>query len=155
MSTNNRFGVIASYVHADARLGALVELSCESRVASLSREVRELAHLLAMQVAATNPLVLRREELTPPIVEAEMRRLAEEESRSGRSGEVAQRVAAARVERFHEQACLLEQKFVKDEAVTIRELLGAAGESLKERLGVVRFVRFATEDRAFATGEQS
>lgn len=155
MSTSNRFGVIASYVHADGRLGALVELSCKSRVASLSREVRELAHQLAMQVAATNPLVLHREELTAQMLEAERQRLAGEGIRAGRSDGFAQRVAAVRMERLHEQACLLEQKFVKDDAITVRELLDAAGDALKEQLRVERFVRFATDDQAAVAGAAS
>jgi elongation factor Ts len=153
MSTSNRFGVIASYVHADARLGALVELSCESRAAARSHEVRELAHHLAMQVAATSPLVLRREDLTGQMREMQMHRLAEEGVRAGRPAEFAQRVAAARMEWLHEQACLLEQKFIKDESVTVRELLSAVSESLKEQLDVTRFVRFATDDGSLATGD--
>jgi elongation factor Ts len=143
VSASNRFGVVASYVHTEARLGALIELSCESRVASLSSQVRELAHQLAMQVAATDPKVLRREDLTPEMLATEGQRLAQLELRAGRSGEFAQRVAAAHVERFHERACLLEQKFIKDGALTVGELVDMAGRSLKERLAVVRFVRFA------------
>jgi elongation factor Ts len=155
MSTSNRFGVVASYVHADARMGALVELRCDSRVASLSPEVRELAQDLAMQVAATGPRVMRREDLTPQMLAAETQRLVEEEIRAGRSSEFAQRVAVARVERFHEWACLLEQKFVKNEALTVSDLLGAVGEALKEQISVVRFVRFATGASGLAAGEPS
>ena len=143
MNTSNRFGVVASYVHADARLGALIELNCESRVASLSSQVRELAHHLAMQVAATNPKVLRKEDLTPEMLATERQRLVELERRAGRTDEFAQRVAAAHVDRFHERACLLEQKFIKDGALTVGELVDTAGRSLKEQLAVVRFVRFA------------
>jgi elongation factor Ts len=142
----NRYGVVASYVHHDAQLGALVELCCESRAASLSAELRALANDLAMHVAAANPLVVCIEDLTPDMLDAASRGILDVPLRAGRAEPVVQRVAAARMEQFHEQSCLLEQKFVKDGSRTIHQLLDDLGSQLHERLWIVRFARFRVSE---------
>lgn len=139
----NRFGVVASYVHRDAQLGALVELCCESRAASLSAELREVARDLALHVAAANPLVVCIEDLTPGMLDAASREYVNAPLREGRAESVVQRVAAARMDGLHERHCLLEQKFIKDDSRTIHQVLDALGARLKERLWVVRFARFS------------
>jgi elongation factor Ts len=146
MSAISRFGVIAAYVHPGAQLGALVEVCCESRAASMSREVRELAHDLAVHVVATNPLVVCIEDLSPRMLAAAADNLRSDCLRAGRSEPFVLRVTEMGMERFHEQACLLEQKFVKDVSMTIHELLESRGAMLKEKLRVVRFARFSTND---------
>jgi elongation factor Ts len=146
VNANKRFGVVATYVHAGAQLGALIELCCESRAASMSPEVRELAHDLALHVAAANPLVVCIEDLSPDMLTAACDDLRHVGRHAGRSEPFAERVAHLGMESFHERACLLEQKFIKDESVTIHELLEARGALLKEKLRVVRFVRFSTDD---------
>jgi elongation factor Ts len=144
MNTSKGCGVIASYVHPDARFGAMVEISCRSRVATLSPELRTLAHELAMQVAATDPQVLRREDLSADMLAVFAARLQEGQRLIGRAEPQARQVVAARLKRYHEQACLLEQKCIQDPALTIRERLDAASRALREPLAVVRFIRFAT-----------
>ena len=144
MNTNQRFGVIAAYVHAGSQLGALVELCCESRASSMTPEVRALAHDLAVHVAAANPLVVCIEDLSPDMIAAATDDLRHDGLRAGRGENFVQRVAHMGMERFHERACLLEQKFIKDASITIHELLEARGVLLKERLRVVRFARFST-----------
>jgi elongation factor Ts len=112
----------------------------------MSREVRELAHDLAVHVVATNPLVVCIEDLSPAMLAAATDDLRSDGLRAGRSEPFALRVAEMGMERFHEQACLLEQKFIKDASVTIHELLESRGAVLKEKLRVVRFARFSTND---------
>ena len=153
MNTNKRFGVIATYVHAGAQLGALIEVCCESRAASMSPEVRELAHYLALHVAAANPLVVCIEDLSPDMLAAARDDLRHDGRRAGRSEPFVQRVAHLRMERFHERACLLEQKFIKDASITIYQLLDARGALLKEKLRVVRFARFSTNDLGIEEGQ--
>lgn len=150
MSANQQFGVIASYIHADSQLGALVELRCESRAASMSPDVRALAHDLAMHVAATNPLVMCIEDLSPDMIASARDDLRRDGLRAGRSEPFVQRMAQLGMERLHERACLLEQKFIKDESITIHEMLEARGALLRETLRVERFVRFSTSDSAIA-----
>ena len=153
MNTNKRFGVIATYVHAGAQLGALIEVCCESRAASMSPEVRELAHDLALHVAAANPLVVCIEDLSPDMLAAARDDLRHDGRRAGRSEPFVQRVAHLRMERFHERACLLEQKFIKDASITLYQLLDARGALLKEKLRVVRFARFSTNDLGIEEGQ--
>ena len=152
MNASKRFGVIATYVHAGAQLGALIEVCCESRAASMSPEVRELAHDLALHVAAANPLVVCKEDLSPDMLAAATDDLRHDGRRGGRSEPFAQRVVHLGMERFHERACLLEQKFIKDASVTIHELLETRGALLKEKLRVVRFARFSTDDLRIEEG---
>jgi len=153
VNTNKRFGVIATYVHAGAQLGALIEVCCESRAASMSPEVRELAHDLALHVAAANPLVVCIEDLSPDMLAAARDDLRHDGRRAGRSEPFVQRVAHLRMERFHERACLLEQKFIKDASITLYQLLDARGALLKEKLRVVRFARFSTNDLGIEEGQ--
>ena len=153
MNANKQFGVIATYVHAGAQLGVLIEVCCESRAASMSPEMRELAHDLALHVAAANPLVVCIEDLSPDMLAAATDDLRHDGRRGGRSEPFAQRVAHLGMERFHERACLLEQKFIKDTSVTIHELLETWGALLKEKLRVVRFARFSTDDLRIEEGQ--
>ena len=152
MNTNKRFGVVASYVHAGARLGALIEVCCESRAASMSPEVRELAHDLAVHVAAAKPLVVCIEDLSPDMIAAASDNLRRDGLRAGRGEPFVQRVEHLGMERLHERACLLEQKFIKDASITIHQLLDARGALLKEKLWVVRFARFSTDDLRIEEG---
>jgi elongation factor Ts len=153
VNANKRFGVIATYVHAGAQLGALVEVCCESRTASMSLEVRELAHDLAMHVAAAKPLVVCIEDLSPEMIAAATDDLRLDGLRAGRGESFVQRVARLGMERFHERVCLLEQKFVKDSSISIHELLDARGALLKEKLRVVRFARFSINDLGVEEGQ--
>ena len=153
MNANKQFGVIATYVHAGAQLGVLIEVCCESRAASMSPEMRELAHDLALHVAAANPLVVCKEDLSPDMLAAATDDLRHDGRRGGRSEPFAQRVVHLGMERFHERACLLEQKFIKDASVTIHELLETRGALLKEKLRVVRFARFSTDDLRIEEGQ--
>ena len=153
MNAYQRFGVIASYVHAGSKLGALVELCCESRAASMSPEVRVLAHDLAVHVAAAAPLVVCIEDLSPDMISAAREGLRNDGLRTGRSEPFVQRMSHLGMERFHERACLLEQKFIKDASITIHQLLEARGALLKEKLRVMRFARFSTSDGGCEEGQ--
>lgn len=152
MNANKRFGVIASYVHTGAQLGALIEVCCESRAATMLSEVRELAHDLAVHVAAANPLVVCIEDLSPDMIAAARDNLRHDGFRAGRSEPFVQRVEQLEMQRFHERACLLEQKFIMDASITIHELLESRSSLLKEKLRVVRFARFATDDSDIQEG---
>ena len=147
MSAPNRCGVVAAYVHPDARFGALVELGCATRATSSLPEVRNVAHELAIQVAATGALVLHREDLSEELLKAACDRYTDEETRAGRRADTVRRRVAIRMEQYREQACLLEQRWLKDPALTIRDLLDEQSDRTGEHLEVVRFARFAVDER--------
>ncbi len=149
-----KFGVVASYVHPDGQFGAMVELSCESRTAALSHDVRMLASELAMQVAATGPLVLSREELSAQLRADAFVAMKGQALDAGRSESQAGRIAALRMEDYHRGSCLLEQPVMKEPSLTVRELLRIRGSAMNELIAIVRFARFAI-DEAAASGSAS
>jgi len=152
MSTISTFGVVASYLHHDAQVGALVEVACDTKIATLSHELRTFAHELAMHVAAADPQALCSHDLTDAARDAATRRLLEDQVRAGRSEMQARRIVTAREESYREQMCLLDQRFACDPTVTVRERLNTLSECLHERLEVVRFVRFAAGHARGAAG---
>jgi elongation factor Ts len=147
-----KFGVVASYVHPDGQFGAMVELSCESRVAALSHSVRMLASELAMQVAATGPVVLSREELSEELRVDAFNVMKGQALDAGRSEPQAGRIAAIRMENYHSDSCLLEQPVLQEPSLTVRELLRIRGAAMNELIAIVRFARFAINETAAAGG---
>ena len=144
-------GVVGSYIHAGGKIGVLVELNCESDFVARTDEFKLLAHDLAMHVAAADPRFLRKEEVTPEILEKEKEIYRAQALASGKPEKVVERIVQGKMEKFYEETCLLEQHFVKDPAQTVGQVVATAIGKLGENITVRRFVRFKlgeTADRA-------
>ncbi len=142
MSRETAEGIIASYVHAGGRIGVLVEVNCETDFVARTDEFQELAHNLAMHIAAESPRYVRREEVPEDVVEREKevyRALAEKE---GKPEKVIDRIVEGRLNKFYSEVCLLEQTYVRDDERTVNELVRDAIAKLGENIVVSRFVRF-------------
>jgi len=142
MSRKTAEGVIASYVHAGGRIGVLVEVNCETDFVARTDEFQELAHNLAMHIAAESPRYVRREEVPAEVTEQEKevyRALAEKE---GKPEKVIDRIVEGRLNKFYQEICLLEQTYVRDDERTVEELVRDAIAKLGENIVVSRFVRF-------------
>ncbi len=129
-------GLVEAYIHTGGKLGAMVEVNCETDFVARTDEFRRLARDLAMQVAATAPRYVTREEIPAPVVEEQRARLA---------AELAGRPAAAlegRLEKWYGEVVLLEQPFIKDEDRRIKDVLTEAVARIGENIQVRRFVRF-------------
>ena len=144
-------GVVGSYVHAGGKIGVLVEINCETDFVARTNEFQLLAHDLAMHVAAADPRFLRKEEVTPEILEKEKEIYRAQALASGKPEKVVERIVEGKMEKFYEEVCFLEQHFVKDPGQTVGQVVANYIGKLGENITVRRFVRFKmgeTPDRA-------
>ncbi len=137
-----REGVVGSYVHAGNKIGVLVELNCESDFVARTDEFKQLVHDLAMHIAAAEPRFVSREEVTPEVLGKEREIYQEQARASGKPDKVVERIVAGKLEKFYEENCLYEQHFIRDDKLTIKELIDAAIAKVGENMAVRRFARF-------------
>ena len=135
-------GVVGSYVHAGGKIGVLVEINCETDFVARTDEFQLLAHDLAMHVAAADPRFLRKEEVTPEILEKEKEIYRAQALASGKPEKVVERIVEGKMEKFYEEVCFLEQHFVKDPGQTVGQVVATYIGKLGENITVRRFVRF-------------
>src|SRR3989304_4123434 len=139
-------GLIGSYIHAGGKIGVLVELNCESDFVARTGEFQQLAHDLAMHIAASDPRFIRREEVTPEILEKEKEIYRAQAQASGKPENVLARIVEGKMEKFYEEVCLLEQHFIKDPSQTVGQLIASKIGKLGENITVRRFTRFKVGD---------
>lgn len=135
-------GVVEAYIHAGGRIGAMVELNCETDFVAKTPEFRQLAHDIAMQIAAMTPLFVSKEDVDEETLKKEMEIYKAQAVNEGKRPEIAEKIAAGRLEKFYQEVCLLEQSFIKDSGKTIKDLLSEATGKVGEKVGVRRFQRY-------------
>ena len=133
-------GSVGSYIHAGGKIGVLIEVNCETDFCAKSEAFQGLVKELAMQVAAANPRVVRREELSPAVIEQERQIYASQAE--GKPAAVVAKIVDGKVEKFYKEACLLEQAYVRDPNKTVNDLLGEAAIQMREKIDVRRFSRY-------------
>jgi len=137
-------GVVGSYIHAGGKMGVLIEVNCESDFVARNEEFQQLVHDLAMQVCATDPRFIRKDDVTEEVLQREKQILKEQAAASGKPEAVLDRIVEGRLGKFYEEACLYEQHFIKDTtgAMTIGELIASKIAKFGENITVRRFARF-------------
>lgn len=134
-------GLVHAYIHGGGRVGVLVELLCETDFVARNPEFAELAHEIAMQVAATNPLYVKPEDIADEVVEKEKSMYAQEIV--GKPGNIAEKILTGKLEKWYAEVCLMRQPFIKDEDLTIEDVIKAKIAKLGENIQVRRFVRYS------------
>lgn len=137
-------GLVGAYVHAGGKIGVLVEVNCESDFVARNEEFQHLVHDLAMQICATDPRFIRKEEVSPEIMNREREVLRAQAAASGKPEAVLNRIVEGKLEKFYEDFCLYEQHFIKDlsGSQTVRELINSKIAKFGENIVVRRFARF-------------
>ncbi|HEY2352736.1 MAG TPA: translation elongation factor Ts [Candidatus Acidoferrum sp.] len=135
-------GLVGSYIHAGGKIGVLVEINCESDFVARTNEFQQLCHDIAMHIAALDPRYVRREEVTPEMLEKEREIYSAQARATGKPDAVIEKIVNGKMEKFYEENCLYEQHYIKDESVTIGEMISQAIAKLGENMGIRRFVRF-------------
>ncbi|MBI5071600.1 translation elongation factor Ts [Candidatus Falkowbacteria bacterium] len=135
-------GLIHAYVHANGKVGAMIEMSCETDFVARNEEFQALIHDVAMQVAATNPLYVKPEDVPEEVVAKEKQMYLEELQGQEKPPMVVEKILAGKLEKYFEDVCLLNQPFVKDEDITIGELINQKIAKIGEKIEVKKFVRF-------------
>jgi elongation factor Ts len=135
-------GLVGSYIHAGGKIGAIVEVNCESDFVARTEDFQRLCHDLAMHVAATDPRFLRREQVTQEILDREREIYRDQAKQTGKPDNVIEKIVNGKMEKFYEETCLYEQHFIKDEGLTVKELVDQAIAKLGENVAIRRFSRF-------------
>jgi elongation factor Ts len=135
-------GLVGYYIHAGGKIGVLVEVNCESDFVARTEDFQRLCHDVAMHIAALDPRFLRREEVTQEILDRERDIYRAQAKTTGKPEAVIEKIVTGKMEKFYEENCLYEQHFIKDEAVTVKELVDQAIAKLGENIAVRRFSRF-------------
>jgi elongation factor Ts len=135
-------GLVGSYIHAGGKIGVLVEVNCESDFVARTEAFTQLCHDIAMHVAALDPKYVRREEVTPEMLEKEREIYRAQAQASGKPEPVVEKIVTGKMEKFYEENCLYEQHYIKDEGVTIGEMVNNAISKLGENITIRRFARF-------------
>ena len=137
-------GVIGSYIHPGAKIGVIVEVNCETDFVARNEEFQQLAHDLAMQVCATDPRFIRKEDVTADILGREKEVLRDQAKSTGKPEAVLDRIVEGKLSKFYEDNCLYEQHFIKDTtgSTTIRDLVNTKIAKFGENITVRRFARF-------------
>lgn len=137
-----REGLIHSYIHAGGRVGVLLELNCETDFVARNETFKELANELALQIAAMKPKWVKREDVPEEIVAKEGEIAREAAIAEGKPEHIAEKIAEGKVNKFFQENCLLEQKYIKDESKTVKELIKEYIAKIGENIQVGRFCRF-------------
>jgi elongation factor Ts len=135
-------GIVGSYIHAGGKIGAIVEVNCESDFVARTEDFQRLCHDLAMHVAATDPRFLRREQVTPEILDREREIFREQARATGKPDPVIEKIVNGKMEKFYEENCLYEQHFIKDEGLTVKEMVDQLIAKIGENISIRRFARF-------------
>ena len=135
-------GIVGSYIHAGGKIGAIVEVNCESDFVARTDDFQRLCHDLAMHVAATDPRFLRREQVTEEILDREREIYREQAKATGKPDPVIEKIVNGKMEKFYEENCLYEQHFIKDEGVTVKEMVDQLIAKIGENISIRRFSRF-------------
>jgi elongation factor Ts len=135
-------GLIESYIHGVGKLGVLVEINCETDFVALTDEFKGLARDIAMQIAASKPEYVSRDEVPAEMVEKEKEILRAQAINEGKPEKIADKMVEGRIEKYYKDVCLLEQPFVKDTNLTVQQLLTEKIAKIGENISIRRFVRY-------------
>jgi elongation factor Ts len=148
-------GLIGHYIHAGGKIGVIVEVNCESDFVARTDAFQQLCHDIAMHIAAVDPRYVRREDVTPEMLEKEREIYTAQARATGKPEQVIQKIVQGKMEKFYEETCLYEQHYIKDETQTIGEMINAAIAKLGENMTIRRFARFKVGEVAGAAARES
>ncbi|HCG98841.1 MAG: translation elongation factor Ts [Candidatus Aquicultor primus] len=135
-------GLVESYIHSGGKIGVLVEVNSETDFVARSDDFKQFVHDVALQIAAGNPTYVKREDVPESIVLKEMEIYRAQGLEEGKPENVLDKIAQGRIEKYYQQVVLMEQEFVKNPDLTMKDYLGGLVAKLGENIGVRRFVRY-------------
>ena len=147
-------GAVGSYIHAGGKIGVLVEVSCETEFGARSDHFQSLIKDIAMQVAATSPMFIRKDDVTLEAYEKEREIYRAQCTAAGKLEPVIEKIVEGKMSKFYETACLMEQPFVKEPSITVAQLIQNYINKLGEHISVRRFARFKVGDADETFGSQ-
>ena len=138
-----REGLVYSYIHHGGRLGVLVEVNCETDFVAKTDGFKELVHNLAIQIAATNPVSVSREQVPEVLVKSEQDIYTEQAKNSKKPDKMIEKIVTGKMDKYFQEICLLEQPFIKDPDKIVKDLITESIATLGENISVGRYIRYA------------
>lgn len=135
-------GLVASYIHPGGKIGVLVEINCETDFVAKTEEFQTFVKNMAMHIAAANPQYIRREDIPVDVIEREKQIYRMQALEAGKPEKVIDKIVEGKLERFYSEVCLLEQTYIKDPDLTVKDVLDAMIAKVGENINIRRFVRF-------------
>jgi elongation factor Ts len=135
-------GVVEAYIHAGGRIGALVELNCETDFVAKTPGFKQLAHDIAMQVAAMTPQYVSRDQIPKVVIDKELEIYKVQAQNEGKPAQFAEKISQGRLEKFFQETVLIEQSFIKDSGKTIKDIIDEETAKVGEKITVRRFLRY-------------
>ena len=139
-------GSVASYIHAGGKIGVLVEINCESDFVARTDDFKDLIKDIAMHIAAADPKFVRKEDVTPEAYEKEKEIYRAQAASTGKPPAVVEKIVEGKMSKFYEEVCLVDQPFIKDQTVSVGQLIASTIGKLGENISVRRFARFKVGD---------
>ncbi len=142
MSRDTAEGIVGSYIHLNGKIGVLIEVNCESDFVARNDEFRELVKNIAMHIAASAPKYISSDEILPEVLEEEREIIREQFKDSKKPPEILERIVQGKLGKFYEEVCLLDQAYIKDDKISIKQLVASYVAKLGENIRIKRFARF-------------
>jgi len=146
-------GYVGTYIHAGGKIGVLVELDCESDFVARTDDFQELLKDIAMHIAASDPRYVRREDVTAEDLAREGDIYRTQAAATGKPAPVVEKIVEGKMSKFYEEVCLLDQPFIKDQSVAIKDLIAQKVAKLGENIVVRRFARFKVGDSSWTVAQ--
>lgn len=141
-------GLVESYIHIGGKIGVLVEVNCETDFVSRSVDFQAFAKDLCLQIAASNPQYILRDEVPDGIIQHEKEIIATQAKTEGKPEKAVEKIVEGRLEKFYAEVCLLDQPFIRDPKKNITDLLGEIAAKIGENIVIRRFVRFQLGEKS-------
>ncbi|MFA6410380.1 MAG: translation elongation factor Ts [Candidatus Buchananbacteria bacterium] len=135
-------GVVESYIHANGKVGVLIQVHCETDFVALNQEFKNLVHDLAMQIAGANPLYVKPEDVPEEVIAKEKEIYSEQLKNEGKPENMIERIMTGKIDKYFQEVCLLRQPFIKDDKIIIEDLIKNYIAKLGEKIEVARFCRY-------------
>lgn len=135
-------GIVEAYIHGGGRIGVLIEVNSETDFVAKNADFRAFVKDMAMQVAATSPLYVSRDQVDQSVIDKEREIYRQQALNEGKPEKIVDKMVEGRIEKYYKEICLLEQPFVKDPDVTVQELLTSMIAKIGENLSIRRFTRY-------------
>jgi elongation factor Ts len=135
-------GLISAYIHTGGRIGVMVEVNCETDFVARTDDFQQIVKDIAMQIAATDPLVVSQDQLAPEKIEKEKEIYIAQMQDSGKPQNIIEKIVNEKLEKFYSESCLLRQPFIKNPDKTVKDIISEYIAKLGENITVKRFIRY-------------
>lgn len=135
-------GLVETYVHAGGKIGVMVEVNCETDFVAATNDFKELAHNIALQIAATKPEFVSPNDISAEVIEEKKKAFHDAAVADGKPANIIDKIVTGKLEAFYKEACLLRQVFIRDDKQTVQDLIQATIAKVGENIVVKRFTRY-------------